>query len=460
MPKPTDFIVKYDFLGIDEAAGYETRTFEQSQFNNNNELVAGYIELELDTLSPIYIGGGINDKGFETSGTFQLDDKLAIPASSFKGAFSSVMEAILNSNYRVFYPRTTSGKANLGTYTKCLKQYINGKYDTWEYRKEKFKDLSIPDYLFGGLRPVDGLALSGRLRFSNIFFDNSSKSPKEFPIGGSYSPKPKTIKKYWEDNKISGRKFYYPEKTYSSNKSTNNNPVVRKHAIEKFSKSNVFKLYFEDISYYDLSCVMSTIAPNKEFKHQVGGMKSSGYGWCKLTPIAIYIKDKASYNLSKCFSSGYKLFDQNTLPSLATSILNNITSLQHIRANVVKSKKDFIDPKKQELTQAQQQTQKVFYIDDILNISKNTQDTITEIDLEKISVFHQSFLRKSNLINKIYVKEKFHPTIDEHSLDKVITYLQFILDLYSDKLIGAPKKAQKNVDFHTDLIDKIKTDFS
>ncbi|WP_415717765.1 TIGR03986 family CRISPR-associated RAMP protein [Maridesulfovibrio sp.] len=124
----SDFIYPYHFVGLDRDCNSYTANEKENIFVDKFRGSSGRVLFEVEVESPMIIGAkqeerrnkdensGNEDKSSEGKpalvSPFKLDNKPAIPASSLKGMFSSIMEAASNSSLRVLGDLNYSSRKN------------------------------------------------------------------------------------------------------------------------------------------------------------------------------------------------------------------------------------------------------------------------------------------------------------------------------------------------------------
>jgi len=296
----------------------------------DEKLVTGYLNYQITALTPIHIVGQQQAEGkgcIKKSYFYRRNEKICIPGTSIRGMLRKFIEAVCNcwASQITPYFLTEKNHRNLAFMVIDSKdEFIkkDGKVDTdlkFSLSEEFYPQsdnqgkIDLASFLFGFI-PNKGIGWKGRIRFEDAEISKSNLTDKcKMPdiTGDAFMGRPNPSAKTWWYHKpfgirrrkktvllnntertfdvpdfigsgYRGRKFYFHQNPNSCvEEYTHNWPSIYEfdlECLEATKKSNVFRIYFEEIPLRLLYLIIWALAPAYNLKHKMGYGKAYGYG--------------------------------------------------------------------------------------------------------------------------------------------------------------------------------------
>ena len=323
------------------------RLYTPDQLEKDQQIISGYLELQIKALTPVHIVGGITrDTECGQSSMYRQGSSPCIPASTIRGCLRSFIEAVTSgwvSQTNETY-KEQHGKRHIGFNT-----YQNGRkpsYGGQPYGAEPAIDpafrppetyrgeLDVASYLFGLVTTADnphqednakGFAAKGRVFVEDALLDENvlvregywvpdlGPRDQEAFFGGAHPSasnwwymEPGFVKgrvarghetAEFEGSRFRGRKFYYHQQpltciaeyepgSWLYDERNGVEPYrVYLEAMEAQTTSQSFRVYFQSLPSKLLRLLVVSFLPGVNIRHKIGYAKALGYGSVELSLV-------------------------------------------------------------------------------------------------------------------------------------------------------------------------------
>jgi len=325
-PNPFDFV---------PFGGREPRLYTRAYLEQDQQMVSGFLELQLTALTPVHIVGSMTrGENNGQSRMYRQAGQPCIPGSTIRGCLRAFIEALTAgwvSQANASYP-SLHGKRHIGFATfeegRTL-SYGADPYDADPAVDPAFKppaidsgEMDIATYLFGivseGDVPDDQkrLAAKGKVFIEDALLVEESLDAEEYWVpdlgpadaeaffGGAHPSAsnwwymtPGSIERNephglpmveFEGKHLRGRKFYYHQQPLRclGQYRPDHWPYdaaapfypIRLEAMSPQSQSRPFRIYFERVPGQLLRLLVVSLLPGQHMRHKLGYGKPFGYG--------------------------------------------------------------------------------------------------------------------------------------------------------------------------------------